>query len=344
MCIFVNYLFKDNTIFHFSKIFLLKNIKNIKDIAKLTIQNEMEAIHGLLSHIDDAFEKIVTEIIDCKGRVIITGIGKSANIGNKIVSTLNSTGTPAVFMHAADAIHGDLGIIQTNDIVICISKSGETPEIKVLTPLIKNFGNTFIAMVGNTNSYLAKNANYVINCTVPSEACPNNLAPTSSTTAQLVMGDALAVALLESRGFTASDFAKYHPGGSLGKQLYLKVQDLSNQNPCPFVKPNSSLKDVIIEISGKRLGVAAVIEEKKILGVITDGDLRRMLLKGLSIENTFAEEIMSPNPKSIQETELAVNALELMKKNQISQLLVVNSLNEYKGIIHLHDLLKEGIL
>ncbi|MEG1717211.1 MAG: KpsF/GutQ family sugar-phosphate isomerase [Bacteroidales bacterium] len=293
---------------------------------------------------NDDFCKIVDKILHSQGRVIVTGIGKSANIGNKVVSTLNSTGTPAIFMHAADAIHGDLGIIQTHDIVICISKSGQTPEIKVLIPLIKNFGNLLIGMVGNTDSFLAQESDYIINCTVDREACPNNLAPTASTTAQLVMGDALAVALLECRGFTPKDFAKYHPGGSLGKQLYLRVRDISCQNETPSVKPDDSIKDVIIEISSKRLGVTAVLDNDQLIGVITDGDLRRMLLKNLSIEKTLAKDIMSVQPKYVYEDDMAINALGVMRRNNITQALVVDANGKYSGVIHLHDLLKEGII
>ncbi|MEG2336958.1 MAG: KpsF/GutQ family sugar-phosphate isomerase [Bacteroidales bacterium] len=318
--------------------------KNIKEIICRTIENEMESVRDLLNLVDTDFVEVVNEILHAKGRVIVTGIGKSANIGTKIVSTLNSTGTPAVFMHAADAIHGDLGIIQKNDIVICISKSGQTPEIKVLVPLIKNFGNILVAMVGNMQSFLALEANYRINCTVAKEACPNNLAPTASTTAQLVMGDALAVALLECRGFSQQDFARYHPGGSLGKQLYLRVHDLSILNEKPCVQKKDSVSKVIIEISSKRLGMTAVLDGDTLVGIITDGDLRRMLLKGRSIENTLASDIMSGNPKYIQENALAVEALELMRSNHITQAIVVDEENTYCGVIHLHDLLKEGII
>lgn len=323
---------------------MFKNKKDIIKFAKDCIINEQEAIQGLLNLIDNDFVKIVEKILSCNARVIITGMGKSANIGTKIVSTLNSTGTPAIFMHAADAIHGDLGIIQTNDIVICISKSGETPEIKVLTPLIKGFGNTLVAMVGNINSFLAKEADFIINCSVEKEACPNNLVPTASTTAQLVMGDALAIALLKCRGFSPENFAKFHPGGSLGKRLYLRVRDLSVQNEKPNVKIDSTLKDIIIEISSKRLGVVAVIENDKICGVITDGDLRRMLLNNIDLENSTAKDIMSPNPKTTRENDMAVSALKVMKDNNITQLLVVSDKDLYAGVIHLHDLLKEGII
>lgn len=323
---------------------MLENKKQILDIIRHTITCERDAVDKLLDHVSDDLVEIVHRILHCKGRVIITGIGKSANIGTKIVSTLNSTGTPAIFMHAADAIHGDLGNIQPHDIVMCISKSGQTPEIKVLIPLIKNFGNLLIGMVGNKDSFLAQESDFIIDCTVEQEACPNNLAPTASTTAQLVMGDALAVALLECRGFTPSDFAKYHPGGSLGKQLYLRVKDLSCQNEKPLVKPDDSIKSVIIEISSKRLGVAAVVDNDQLVGVITDGDLRRMLLKNLSIDNTLAKDIMTVNPKCVHEDDMAIKALNLMRQNNITQAIVLNNQNRYAGVIHLHDLLKEGIV
>ncbi len=322
----------------------MKSYEEIKEIALSTISNEAESVVNLKNYIDNEFAKCVDIIFHCKGRVIISGIGKSANIGSKIVSTLNSTGTPAIFMHAADAIHGDLGIIQPDDIIICISKSGNTPEIKVLVPLIKSMGNNIIAMHGNSNSYLALQADYNINCSVQKEACPNNLAPTSSTTAQLVMGDALAVALLECRGFTTSDFAKYHPGGALGKQLYLKVADLSIQNEVPKVTAETSLKQTIIEITSKRLGAAAVVENDIIIGIVTDGDLRRMLQKDISMEHLIAKDIMSLHPKTIQHGELAVTALNVMKQNNITQLLVVDENDKYMGVIHLHDLLREGII
>ncbi len=322
----------------------MKTREEIKKIAIETINNEVESISQLKHYIDDVFAKCVELIYNSNGRVIVTGIGKSANIGVKIVSTFNSTGTPSIFMHAADAIHGDLGIIQPDDIIICISKSGNTPEIKVLLPLIKSMGNTIIALVGNTSSYLALQADYVINCTVNKEACPNNLAPTSSTTAQLVMGDALAVALLEYRGFTTEDFAKYHPGGALGKKLYLKVSDLTINNEKPSVSLEDNIKNTIIEITSKRLGAAAVVENKKIIGIVTDGDLRRMLQKNDDVFSLKAKDIMTVNPKTIYKDELAVNALQIMKKNNITQLLVTDENCEYYGVIHLHDLLKEGIL
>jgi len=322
----------------------LKTIIDIKKIASETIVNEAESIVNLKNFINDEFVNCIELIFHCKGRIIISGIGKSAIIAQKIVSTLNSTGTPSIFLHAADAIHGDLGIIQPNDIIICISKSGNTPEIKVLVPFLKSFGNIIIAMVGNLDSYLALQANYIINCTVEKEACPNNLAPTSSTTAQLVMGDAIAISLLECRGFNASDFAKYHPGGSLGKQLYLKVSDLSKLNEIPMVNPEDTIRKTILEITSKRLGAAAVIENEKLLGIVTDGDLRRMLQNNDSIEHLKAKDIMSLNPKTINEDELAVNALQIMRSNNITQLLVFDNNNKYAGVVHLHDLLREGII
>jgi len=286
----------------------------------------------------------VQHIHDGKGRLVISGIGKSAIIAQKIVATLNSTGTPSLFMHAADAIHGDLGMVQKEDIVLIISKSGESPEIKVLVPLIKNFGNTLIAMVGNVDSYLATSADHVINTTVTQEACPNNLAPTSSTTAQMVMGDVLAVCLMQLNGFTGNDFARFHPGGNLGKRLFLRVADLYVHNEAPMVSAQASLKEVIVEITEKRLGVAAVVDAKKqILGIITDGDLRRMLEKTHSLENITAANIMSPNPKTIEPDVLAVDALDNMRNNDITQLLVADG-GTYLGVLHLHDLVKEGIV
>lgn len=321
----------------------MKNAKEIIKIAINTIRIESEAISGLEKHIDEDFAACVEKIYQSPGRVIVTGIGKSAIVGQKIVATFNSTGTPAVFMHAADAIHGDLGIIQKDDIVICLSKSGETPEIKVLVPLLKEQGSLLIAIVGNTASYLAKQADFILNASVGQEACPNNLAPTSSTTAQLVLGDAIAVSLLECRGFSAKDFARFHPGGTLGKQLYLKVGDLSGNNPVPRVEISDSLKQVIMEISSKRLGAAAVMENDILKGIITDGDLRRMLEKQVDFVNITAGEIMSRNPKTVGPDMLVVNALTLMRRNNITQLLVVDH-DKYTGVIHLHDILKEGII
>jgi len=320
-----------------------KTDKSILDIAKQTIRIESKAVANLEKYLTPDFEKAVQYILHSKGRVIVTGIGKSANIATKIVATLNSTGTPAVFMHAADAIHGDLGNIQHDDSVLCISKSGNTPEIKVLLPLIKNYGNKIIALTGNKDSFLGQQADFFINSYVEKEACPNNLAPTSSTTAQLVLGDALAVALLELRHFTSADFAKYHPGGALGKKLYLRVGDLVSKNEKPLVYKNTDIRKVIVEISSKRLGTTAVIEDDKIIGIITDGDLRRMLETYQDIENLVAQDIMSSNPRTIHSEELAVNALHTMENNNITQLLVVDN-HQYIGVIHLHDLLKEGIL
>jgi len=337
ICIFVaNY-------YILKKIKLKKAESNIIQTGKATVTKELNAIKKLQQYINIDFEETVKLIINSKGRVIITGIGKSANIGAKIVSTLNSTGTPAIFMHAADAVHGDLGIIRDEDIVICISKSGNTPEIKVLVPLIKLRGNTLIAIVGNIESFLAKRSDYILNTTVDKEACPNNLAPTSSTTAQLVMGDALAVSLLEYRGFTAQDFAKFHPGGALGKRLYLKVSDIYPNNEVPVVDINDNIQKVIVEISSKRLGCTAVLKDKEIVGIITDGDLRRMLEKGLSFETTLAKDIMSLSPKMVDSETLVSETLEIMRKNDITQILVTKN-NTYVGFIHLHDIIKEGIL
>ena len=320
-----------------------KSIDKIIELAKTTLDIEADSIRNLQNYINNDFVNSVKLIYESKGRVVITGIGKSAIIAQKIVATMNSTGTPAIFMHAADAIHGDLGTIQQDDIVICISKSGNTPEIKVLVPLLKGGGNKLIALVGNVDSYLAQQADYILNSTVEKEACPNNLAPTSSTTAQLAMGDALAVCLLDQRDFSSSDFAKYHPGGALGKKLYLKVGDIAVQNQKPQVKPDDSVKSVILEISSKRLGAAAVVENDKLVGVITDGDLRRMLEKADSINTLKASDIMNKTPKQIDANELAVNAMQLLEKYNITQLIVTNE-GRYHGFVHLHDLLKEGII
>ena len=309
-----------------------------------TIELEARSVAGLASFINEDFEKSVRSIADCKGRVVVSGIGKSAVIAQKIVATFNSTGTPSIFMHAADAIHGDLGMVLRDDVVLVISKSGESPEIKVLVPLIRSFGNVLIGMVGNTDSYLARNSTYVLNTTVEQEACPNNLAPTSSTTAQMVMGDALAVCLMELRGFQPGDFARFHPGGILGKKLYLRVSDLSENNERPMVKAGQSLKEVIVEMTAKRLGVTAVVdEEENLLGIITDGDLRRMLEKPLAIDSVTASDIMTTHPRTIGPGELAVDALEMLRKNSISQLVVTDN-GKYSGIIHLHDLVKEGLI
>jgi len=317
----------------------------ILQIAERVIQMEAAAVSGLLAQLEPGFPAAVEAIATSSGRVVVSGIGKSAAISQKIVATLNSTGTPAIFMHAADAIHGDLGMVQQDDIVLIISKSGNSPEIKVLLPLIRNFGNTLIALVGNIESDLAKRADILLNATVEQEACPNNLAPTTSTTAQLVIGDALAIALMETKGFSSDDFAKFHPGGTLGKKLYLRVQDLYPQNEKPAVTPDQSLKEVIMEISAKRLGVTAVIDNKKhLLGIITDGDLRRMLGKISNLEEVTAADIMTTGPKTIHADQLAVEALELMRNFSITQLAVVKEDHQYAGIIHLHDLIREGLL
>lgn len=321
----------------------MSDSKGILAIARKSIETEAEAIQNLASLLDDQFAKTVNCILESKGRVVISGIGKSAIIASKIVATLNSTGTPAIFMHAADAIHGDLGTIQKDDIVICISKSGNTPEIKMLVPLIKIGDNTLIGMTGSTDSYLAQNADYTLNTFVEKEACPNNLAPTTSTTAQLVIGDALAICLLELRGFSQKDFAKYHPGGTLGKKLYLRVADIAKNNLKPQVGLDSSVKDVIVEISEKMLGATAVLEGKEIKGIVTDGDIRRMLNKYENINGLNAKEIMSTNPKTVESSLLAVRALEEMQNMGISQLLVVEKGN-YIGVVHLHNLIQEGIL
>ena len=321
----------------------MKNPKTIKEIAITTIVKESEAISALANSINDTFVKCVELIYHSKGRVIVTGIGKSAIIGSKMVATFNSTGTPSVFMHAADAIHGDLGTIQKEDIVICLSKSGDTPEIKILVPLLKMHGSSLIAIVGNRNSYLATHADFIIDASVAEEACPNNLAPTSSTTAQLVLGDALAVCLLECRGFTKSDFAKFHPGGVLGKELYMTVSDLYLNNQVPKVNINDPVKYVILEISSSRLGATAVLDEKNLAGIITDGDLRRMLEKNTDFIQFTAKDIMTKNPKTIEPEMLVVDALNIMRKNNITQLLVLKK-GKYLGIIHLHDILKEGII
>jgi len=305
---------------------------------------ESNAIANLANLLDEDFSLSVELIYKSKGRVIITGIGKSAIIANKIVATLNSTGTPSVFMHAADAIHGDLGLILEDDVVICISKSGNTPEIKVLVPLIKNGPNKLIAITGNKDSFLGQKADFVLNAFVEKEACPNNLAPTTSTTAQLVIGDALSVCLLELRGFSSKDFAKYHPGGALGKKLYLRVNDLSSVNQKPFVTIDTNIKDIIIEITEKMLGVTAVVNNNKIIGIITDGDLRRMLSESDDFSKLTAKDIMSPNPKRIDNNAMAVDAMEVMETHGISQLLVEDGDGNYAGVVHVHDLIKEGII
>ena len=330
------------TVTNFKKRKIVNNDKIIS-VAKQTIETESKAILNLVSLVNHEFAEAVRYIYQSNGRVIITGIGKSANIATKIVATLNSTGTPSIFMHAADAIHGDLGTIQENDSVICISKSGNTPEIKVLVPLIKAIGNKLIAITANKDSFLGQEADYVLNAYVEKEACPNNLAPTSSTTAQLVMGDALAMSLLDLRGFSSSDFAKFHPGGSLGKQLYLRVSNLTQQNKKPQVTPNTNIKDVIMEISKNMLGVTAVIDGSAIVGIITDGDLRRMMSTNDSFKGLTAKDIMSKNPKTIDNNAMAVAAMELMETNGITQIIAQEN-GVYSGVVHIHDLTKEGII
>jgi arabinose-5-phosphate isomerase len=321
----------------------LKNSNPILKTAKETILLESSAIANLANLLDENFENAVNFILNANGRVIVTGIGKSANIATKIVATFNSTGTPAIFMHAADAIHGDLGNVQENDVVICLSKSGNTPEIKVLVPLIKNYGNKIIAITGNIDSFLGKNSDFTLNTFVEKEACSNNLAPTSSTTAQLVMGDALAVCLQDLRGFSSKDFAKYHPGGALGKRLYLRVSDLIKNNQTPKVDIDSSIAAVIVEISEKRLGVTAVLENEKLVGVITDGDIRRMLNKTTDINHFKAKDIMGKDPKKVYQDAMAIEALEKLEQGSITQILVVDTQEKYVGVVHLHDLIKEGI-
>lgn len=320
-----------------------KSPEQVKTIAIETINTEAQAIANLRNYINDNFVICVEKIINSRGRVVITGVGKSAIIANKIVATLNSTGTPALFMHATDAIHGDLGMLQIDDIAICISNSGNSPEIKVITPMLKAQGNYLIAMVGNIDSYLAHQADSILNATVEQEARPGNPAPTSSTTAQLVMGDALAMALLECRGFSSKDFAKYHPGGALGKQLFLKVDDLYILNEKPVVDYQASLREVILEISSKRLGATAVVKNNQLTGIITDGDLRRMLQTSKKPEKLNAEQIMGKYPKTVEKGTLAIDALQIMRSNNITQLLVMDN-GHYLGVIHLHDILKEGII
>lgn len=320
----------------------MKNNFDIKLFAAQTILEEAKAVEKLAEYIDDEFEQVIDLIYNCNGRVIVSGIGKSAIIASKIVATMNSTGTPAFFMHAADAIHGDLGLIQPEDVIIILSKSGNTPEIKALVPLVKNLGNKLVGMVSSTDSYLALNSDFVLRATVEKEACPNNLAPTSSTTAQLVVGDALAMTLLKLKGFTAADFARYHPGGALGKKLYMRVGDVVARE-IPQVSIDERIRPIIIEISSKRLGATAVIDHAgNLAGVITDGDLRRMLEKGNDVTNLTAKEIMTINPKTISIDELAINAFDKMEKNKITQLVVLQD-GKYAGMVHIHDILREGI-
>ncbi len=317
---------------------------DLKKLAVSVIDKEARAVENLKPYVDDKFVEVLNLIYSSKGRLIITGIGKSAIIGNKIVATLNSTGTPSIFMHAADAIHGDLGIIQPDDVVMCISKSGNTPEIKVLVPLIRRMGNKLVAMVSNVDSYLAQHSDYIVRATVDEEACPNNLAPTSSTTTQLVMGDAIAICLLKMRGFSPEDFAKYHPGGSLGKRLYLTVDDVFDKELRPSVLPDENIQNTIINISQNRLGATVVLGRgEELLGIITDGDVRRMVEKGEPLGTLRAKDIMSSNPKVIERRELAVNAFRIMEKNKITSVVVLDE-GKYVGLIHIHDVLREGIV
>lgn len=317
--------------------------ENILSSAKKAILSESESIKKIIDYLDHQFVDAVETIYNSKGRLVITGIGKSAIIAQKMVATLNSTGTPSLFLHAAEAIHGDLGMIQSQDVVICISKSGNSPEIKVLVPFLKKYGHSLIAITGNMTSFLAKSSDLVLNTTVDAEACPNNLAPTNSTTAQLVMGDALAVCLMELRDFKAADFAKYHPGGALGKKLLLRVNDMLEHALKPNVSPDTPIKQVIFEISEKRLGVTAVIENKKVVGIITDGDIRRMLNNRDSIAGVIAQDIMTKNPKTITSATMVIDAFNMMEDFAITQLVVVDH-GEFKGILHIHDILKEGIV
>lgn len=320
------------------------NNQKIISVALRTIELETSSVNGLKAFINADFARAVEIIIQSKGRLVVSGIGKSAIIAQKIVATLNSTGTPSIYMHAADAIHGDLGMVQDNDVVMVISKSGNSPEIKVLAPLVKGFGNTLIGMVGNLESFLALNCDIILNTTVEQEACPINLAPTCSTTAQMVMGDALAVCLMELKGFNSNDFAKYHPGGTLGKKLYLRVAEIAAQNARPHILPTATIKQVIVEMTKNRLGAAVVVDEKEMIrGIITDGDLRRMLERSGETDQLCAADIMSANPKTIASDVLAVNAMDEMRIHNISQLVVENQ-GKYAGIIHLHDLVKEGII
>ncbi len=321
----------------------MKTNQNTLEIAKKTIESESKSIAKLADLLTDDFIKAVELIFNSKGRLVVTGIGKSAIIAQKIVASMNSTGTPSLFLHASEAIHGDLGMVQPDDVVICISKSGNSPEIKVLVPILKHFGNSLIAITGNTTSYLAKGADFILDTTIESESCPNNLAPTNSTTAQLVMGDALTVCLMEKREFNAQDFAKYHPGGALGKKLLLRVGDMLDQSHKPAVTPETNIKKVIFEISEKRLGVTAVIEKNKVIGIITDGDIRRMLNNNDTFAHLTAKDIMTKNPKTIQLSSMVTDALNILEDFSITQLIVVDQ-QEYKGVLHLHDILKEGIV
>ena len=321
----------------------MKTNKNILEIARKTIESESKSIAKLADLLTDDFVNAVEIIFNSKGRLVVTGIGKSAIIAQKIVASMNSTGTPSLFLHASEAIHGDLGMVQPHDVIICISKSGNSPEIKVLIPILKHFRNSLIAITGNTTSFLAKGADFILDTTVENESCPNNLAPTNSTTAQLVMGDALAVCLMELREFKAQDFAKYHPGGALGKKLLLRVGDMLDQSHKPEVEPETNIKKVIFEISEKRLGVTAVIENNKVIGIITDGDIRRMLNNNDTFVHLTAKDIMTKNPKTIQLSSMVTDALNVLEDFSITQLIVTDQ-DEYKGVLHLHDILKEGIV
>lgn len=321
----------------------MSTIETILATAKKTLLSESKSIENLVNYLDEDFAKSVSAIYNTKGRLVVTGIGKSALIAQKIVATLNSTGTPSLFLHAAEAVHGDLGMVLPEDIIICISKSGNSPEIKVLAPLLKRFGNILIGMTADKNSFLGRESHYIMHAYVESEACPNNLAPTNSTTAQLVLGDALAVCLMELRNFKSEDFAIYHPGGALGKKLLLRVKDMLDTTHKPIVSPDASIKKVIMEISEKRLGVTAVIENNQVIGIITDGDIRRMLNNRDTFSDLTARDIMTKNPKNISSNLLVSEALNVLENNTITQLVVIDS-DEYKGILHLHDILKEGIV
>ncbi|MCU0350128.1 MAG: KpsF/GutQ family sugar-phosphate isomerase [Flavobacterium sp.] len=321
----------------------MNTTKNILEIAKNTILEESKSIANLTQYLTEDFATCVNLILASKQRLVVTGIGKSAIIAQKIVATLNSTGTPSLFLHAAEAVHGDLGMVQKGDIIICISKSGNSPEIKVLVPLLKRFGNTLIGMTADKDSFLGKESHYILHAFVEKEACPNNLAPTNSTTAQLVLGDALAVALMEVRNFKSEDFALYHPGGALGKKLLLRVKDMLDTTHRPVVSPLASIKEVIMEISEKRLGVTAVVENNKVIGIITDGDIRRMLNHNDTFTHLVAQDIMTKNPKNCSSETMVVDALNILENNAITQLVVIDN-EQYQGILHLHDILKEGIV
>lgn len=340
-------LYKDNQIFkhiqYLTKVLRVSSTKEIIQSATRVLLSESESIKRAVEGLDEGFVQAVTKIFESKGRLVITGIGKSAHIGSKIVATLNSTGTPSLFMHAAEAVHGDLGMVTNEDVILCISKSGNSPEIKSLVPLLKRGGNILIGMTGDRNSFLGKGSDFIIDCSIIKESCPNNLAPTDSTIVQLALGDALAVSLMELRGFTSDDFAKFHPGGALGKKLLLRVKDILNEVAQPKVSSEANVKEIIFEISSKRLGVTAVVDNNEIVGIITDGDIRRMLEKTLNFENITAKDIMTSHPKKIEATAMVSDALNVLESNKITQLVVVDA-GKYQGIIHLHDILKEGIV